>query len=284
MKVVLLIFLLVIGLNDFNRISEVNHYKNEAEEAVQAKDYERAISAYKVLIDSLGVMEEPVLLNIANAYYNISDTTNAAYYYSRLVDGKDTGIRSQAYHQLGVIDQQQNKLEAALDHFKNALKSNPGNEAARYNYELLKKLMQDQQQQEQNQDQKNEDQNQEKQEQEQQKKEQQDQQQQEQEQQQKQEQQQQEEQQQEKGEQEQQQQESDQQKQQQGEEQQQQETPEEGEENQMPPSRKEKLEELNLTEEKARMILEAMKNNEMQYLQQMQRKATKKPDSDKPDW
>ncbi len=65
----------------------------------------------------------------------------------------------------------------------------------------------------------------------------------------------------------------------------QEETEEEGKEMEQPPmSRSEKLENLNLTEEKARMILEAMKNNEIQYIQQNQRKATKKPDSDKPDW
>lgn len=66
---------------------------------------------------------------------------------------------------------------------------------------------------------------------------------------------------------------------------QEQETEEEGQEMQEPPkSRAEKLEELNLTEEKARMILEAMKNNEIQYIQQNKRKPTKKPDSNKPDW
>ena len=63
------------------------------------------------------------------------------------------------------------------------------------------------------------------------------------------------------------------------------ETEEEGKEMDEPPqSRSEKLEELNLTEEKAKMILEAMKNNEIQYIQQNKRKATKKPDSSKPDW
>jgi|GEM_PF-256999 len=44
------------------------------------------------------------------------------------------------------------------------------------------------------------------------------------------------------------------------------------------------LEQLNISPEKARMILEAMKNNEVQYIQQMQRKPTQRPDSDKPDW
>lgn len=66
---------------------------------------------------------------------------------------------------------------------------------------------------------------------------------------------------------------------------QQEETEEDGKEMEQPPqSRSEKLEELNLTEEKARMILEAMKNNEIQYIQQNKRKAKKKPDSTKPDW
>ncbi|MFC2125507.1 hypothetical protein ACFLU5_11915 [Bacteroidota bacterium] len=44
------------------------------------------------------------------------------------------------------------------------------------------------------------------------------------------------------------------------------------------------MEEMQISEEKARMILEAMKNNEVQYLQQMQRKSKEKPDNSKPDW
>ncbi len=71
----------------------------------------------------------------------------------------------------------------------------------------------------------------------------------------------------------------------QGEESKPEETEEKGKEMDKPPqTRSEKLEDLNLTEEKARMILEAMKNNEIQYIQQNKRNATKKPDSDKPDW
>jgi hypothetical protein len=42
--------------------------------------------------------------------------------------------------------------------------------------------------------------------------------------------------------------------------------------------------EMKMSEEKAKMILEAMKNQEIQYLQQNKRKATKPRDSGKPDW
>ncbi|MEQ8714304.1 MAG: hypothetical protein RIC80_14885 [Cyclobacteriaceae bacterium] len=71
---------------------------------------------------------------------------------------------------------------------------------------------------------------------------------------------------------------------------QEQQEPQEGEESDEPkedqpmPSPSEKLEEMNLSEEKAKMILEAMRNSEVQYLQQMKKKATKKADSKKPDW
>jgi len=52
----------------------------------------------------------------------------------------------------------------------------------------------------------------------------------------------------------------------------------------MSPSTKQKLEEMNISEEKAQMILEALRNKESQYFQQLRKKATKKQDSGKPDW
>ncbi len=51
-----------------------------------------------------------------------------------------------------------------------------------------------------------------------------------------------------------------------------------------PPDMSEKLKQLQIDEQKARMILEAMKNQEIQYLQQNKRKASKPKDKNKPDW
>ena len=45
-----------------------------------------------------------------------------------------------------------------------------------------------------------------------------------------------------------------------------------------------KMKDIKVTEEKAKMILEAMKNQEIQYLQQNRRKASKPKDKSKPDW
>ena len=52
----------------------------------------------------------------------------------------------------------------------------------------------------------------------------------------------------------------------------------------IPPSVSEKLKDMKISEEKARMVLEAMKNQEVQYLQQNKRKATKPKGKGKPDW
>ena len=57
-----------------------------------------------------------------------------------------------------------------------------------------------------------------------------------------------------------------------------------GEQEQQQQSTQDKLEEMNISEDMAKMILEALRNNEVQYIQQQKRKPTKKQDSTKPDW
>lgn len=58
---------------------------------------------------------------------------------------------------------------------------------------------------------------------------------------------------------------------------------EEGEKEEMK-SKNQRFQEMNLTEEKAKMILEAMKNNEVQYIQQNKRKVRENTNYGKPDW
>ena len=45
-----------------------------------------------------------------------------------------------------------------------------------------------------------------------------------------------------------------------------------------------KLKQINMTKKKAEMILDALNNNEFQYIQQLKRKPSKKLDKNKPDW
>ena len=114
-------------------------------------DYQTAVSKYQYLKDSLGVNEDEVLLNLANAYFELNDTTAALQHYQQLTQSSNGKIKSLAQQQLGVTRNRQAKFEDALNHFKEAIKADPTNMDARYNYELLKRKLDEQKKQDQQQ-------------------------------------------------------------------------------------------------------------------------------------
>lgn len=274
MKVGLLILLTLFV--DPGKIGQVNSLKSQAKEAYLKGDYKTAILKYRTLVDSLGVTEDEVKLNLANAYFEAKDTANTAMSYQPLTQSQNSKIRSVAHQQLGVLSNRENKHEEALASFKQALKADPTNEDARYNYEMVKKKLEEQKKKEEeqkkndpNQKEENKDKQDQNKDQQKDQKDKQDQK----EQQDKKDQQNKEQQDKQK---------QDEQKKQQ--EEQQSEEKKEQEKKETPQSVKDKLKEMEMSEEKAQMILEAMKNQEIQYLQQNKRKATKPKDRTKPDW
>jgi Ca-activated chloride channel homolog len=273
---VIVIALLLISLTDPGKINTINTLKSEAKKAYHAADYKTAVDKYRFLTDSLLVKEDELSLNLANAYFNLNDTASAASSYQALGSSTDNTIRSVANQQLGILKNKQGKFEEALSHFKQAIKADPANKDARYNYEMLKKKLeekkkQDQQKQEQN---KNE--------------QQQDQQQQDKKDQEKKDDQQkkdQEKKDEKKSDNKDEQSKKEEQKKDEQKKQEQKDTEKPSEEKkETPPSTSEKLQQMKISEEKAKMLLEAMKNQEQQYLQQNKRKATKPKDKGKPDW
>jgi len=273
--------LLGIGPGDINKI---NSLKSEAKAAYTKGDYQLAIDKYKYLVDSLGVKEEEVMLNLANSYFNSKDTVSAPTTYLPLTQSSNTRIKSIANQQLGVMANRKGKFEEALNYFKQALKTAPDNEDARYNYEMVKKKLeeekkkQEQQNKDQNKENKDDKKDQNKDKKDQQNKDQQDKKNQED---QKKDQQKKEQEQKDKEQKSKEQQDKDKKEKEQQEKEQQEKNPDKKD---LPPSVSEKLKEMQMSEEKAKMILEAMKNQEIQYLQQNKRKASKPKDKGKPDW
>jgi len=285
MKGLVVIMMILAMTIDPGEIGKINSLKSQAKDAYKKGDFKTAISKYRYLVDSLGVQEDEVKLNLANAYFQSNDTTNTATSYQPLTQSTNPKIRSIANQQLGVLSNRQNKHEEALANFKQALKADPTNEDARYNYEMVKKKLEEQKkkeeeqkkndpnQKEENKDKKdqnkeeNKDQNKD---QKQDQKEKQDQQNKD------------------KKDQEQKEKQDQEQKEKEKKEQQKKDQEKEQKENKdkkdLPPSVSEKLKQMEMSEEKAKMILEAMKNQEIQYLQQNKRKATKPKDKGKPDW
>lgn len=262
--------------NNPKEIAKINELKRDAERFYKQRNYQEAANNYIFLKDSMNVEDPEVMLNLAHCYYLMADSSNAKTAYQNVAALGSNEAKSIAYQQLGVMSKKPESLEQSLQLMKAAVKADPSNMDARFDYEVVKKLMEKQQQEQENQ-QNNDDQQQ--QEEEKQNEEEQNQENQE-------NQEQQQDQEKEKGEQQQQ----EQQQEQEGEEgeeqeQQQEQEGEEGDEQQeQEATPQEKLEEMNISEEKARMILEAMRNNEIQYIQQQKRKATKRPESNKPDW
>jgi len=146
----LIIFLIASFLSiDPSKISKVNKIKSEAKKAYLSGDMKTAIEKYRFLVDSLQVDEEEVAMNLANAYFNVNDTTSALNHYQPLSISRDSKINSWSNQQMGVVANRQGKFEEALNYFKQAMKAEPDNEQARYNYEMVKKKLEEQKKKEQ---------------------------------------------------------------------------------------------------------------------------------------
>ena len=274
----LLVTLLILFSNNPKEIAKINSIKKEAEKAYLSGDYRLAALKYSLLLDSLNVEDDLIKLNLGHAYFNLGDTSGAKLSYEKLGMSSDKKLKSIAYQQLGVMSKEAGKLEQSLQQLKSAIKANPANEDAIYNYEVIKKLLEEQkeQQQQQNQDKENQDQNEEKDEEQNKDQKNQDQQNKDGEQEQKDQQGQNQDQSDEENKE--QQQNKEEQEQQKGEQEEQQ------QENSQEQMTRDKLEEMGISEEKARQLLEAMRQSEIKYLQNQKRKATKRPPSGKPDW
>ncbi len=278
--------LLIIALSwNGADISQTNSLKKEALDLYVSGRYDLAEQKLVFLKDSLGVSSPEIGLNLASAQFNQGKTEEAFFNYKEVASSKNNEYASQALLQMGVISHDQQKLEEALNAFRESLIRDPGNKESRYNYELVKKKLEQQQDQEQQEDQDKQDQ----QDQENKNKDQQDQEK-DQEQENEQDQQQQEEDQEQGENQEQDRKEGDQdqedQQQQEGEEQnaeeEQQEQPKPGEEGDekeqqqnAPTKSQPDFNEVKISPEMAKMILQAMENREMQYFQQLKKEPTK---------
>ena len=151
------ILLLLIWVNDPNDIALINAYKADAEQSFLAEDFSQAVIQYKFLMDSLNVKEDAIYLNLGHAYHQMGDTAQARTAYNQATLSSNAALKSIAYQQLAVISKSNKNLKESLAYLKASIKANPANSDAKYDFELVKKLMQESQDQENKEDQKQED-------------------------------------------------------------------------------------------------------------------------------
>ena len=138
-------------LGGFNGIAKTNSLKEEAAEAYQKGEFGKASQLYAVLVDSLQVEGEALRLNFANSLLMGGKPKVADPVYRELAaNAEDDAIQSLSFQQLGIIATKEENLKDAVTYFKQSLKSNPANDAARYNYELARKMLEQQEKEQEN--------------------------------------------------------------------------------------------------------------------------------------
>jgi Ca-activated chloride channel homolog len=156
-----------------NSISEVNRLKEQVEENFYDRQYVESMDEYAFLIDSLGLTDDALRMNYANAALLSAELLRnelsglrvkekkpdstlqllegiSEREYAYLTGSSDNRIASFASNQRGYqmvkVDhllRQPNAdslLGASLEYFKDALRKYPENESARYNFELISRL------------------------------------------------------------------------------------------------------------------------------------------------
>lgn len=141
MRLILLTNIFLAIWSFLNKFSEINNYIDSAEQNFQKGEYELAIKDYTILINKYKIKDEDILLNLAHSYYNIKDTSNSKKIYHNLLNSEDSITRSIAHQQLGNVFWMTGKKNKAVHHYTESLKANTSNETARINFELIQKLI-----------------------------------------------------------------------------------------------------------------------------------------------
>ncbi|OFY63841.1 MAG: hypothetical protein A3H98_01250 [Bacteroidetes bacterium RIFCSPLOWO2_02_FULL_36_8] len=164
MKLIYIILFLIsqfsLASDGAGEIRKKNKLKAEGTKAFQNKEYKKAIEKFSYLLDSLKNEDDHVRMNLATATLLSGDSSAALLQYQKVLASTDKKLRSQALQQSSVLAFQQKQYKDALELSKEALKQDPSNKDARFNYELLKKILKDNPQNQDNkkQDQQNKDQ------------------------------------------------------------------------------------------------------------------------------
>lgn len=123
----------------FDAINEANLARELAQQAYLDSDYEKASELYTKLISNFIFIDPLTRVNLAHTTYKSGNYKEAEKHYQLLAKSPSKKVSTIAQIQLGMTSLQQKDTATALVYLKDALKTNPSSEIARYNYEVLKR-------------------------------------------------------------------------------------------------------------------------------------------------
>ena len=148
-----IIGILLIIPASWTRTSRLNQAIETAEKSYAEARYTDAITDHLVLINEFEVKSQALNFNLGLSHQFGEKAEEAATWYDQATQSSNKIINSMAFNQSGVLLGDKKEYQAALSKFQSALIQDPTNEVARYNYELLARWLQrdeERKQQEQN--------------------------------------------------------------------------------------------------------------------------------------
>lgn len=137
------IFLVLLFLPaSWTRVSRLNAAIDQAAASYAATEYAQSIKDHRLLVDGFQLASASLDFNLGLSYHYASKPEEAAASFDKASQSPDKLLASFAYNQGGVILGNKQDYQAALSKFQSTLIQDPLNEVARYNYELLARWLQ----------------------------------------------------------------------------------------------------------------------------------------------
>ena len=112
-------------------------------EFIPNPEYEKALIDYEQLINKYPDKKE-LYFNLGNLNYLSGDSESALQNYKNSLINSDPNTKADALYNMGNTYYQMGDLQNSVDFFKEALSLNPNDEDIRYNYELSKRMLEQQ--------------------------------------------------------------------------------------------------------------------------------------------
>ena len=144
-----LLFILILGFAEilqaygdgFGTISRTNSRIKEGAKAMKSKDFQTAALRYEEALKEYPNLPAQVRMNLAHSYYNLNKNSNAQKNYLIALSQLNTPkLKSVACQQIGNIYSREKNYKSALEWYQKSLLHLPENKSARLNYELAYKL------------------------------------------------------------------------------------------------------------------------------------------------
>jgi tetratricopeptide (TPR) repeat protein len=138
----LILAVLLIIPSSWTRVSRLNKAIEAAEKSYSEAKYEQAVEDHLVLLNDFEYKSSELSFDLGLSHHYSEKVDEALTWYDQATQSPSKKLASFAFNQSGVITGNKKEYESALSKFQSALIQDPTNEQARYNYEMLARWLQ----------------------------------------------------------------------------------------------------------------------------------------------